>query len=100
MSKKFVVSVEGLSVEEQILLRDFIVKDASGWWHMIEGIWLVVAVTDRLTVSNIRNEIMNISKASKMLVLEVSPITWAALGPESEDHSFSRWVKEYWTANE
>ena len=100
MTKKFVVGVENLSPEQQKLFRDFIQKDGSGWWHWIEGLWLVDAATDELTVSKIRDKIKNISKDSNTLVLEVSPITWATFGPESEDYSFKKWVQESWVGDE
>ena len=100
MSKKFVVGVEGLSTEQQRLLKDFINKDGSGWWHAIEGFWLVDAMTDELTPPKIRDKINNMSRNSNALVLEVSPITWASFGPESKDFSFKKWVEEYWVEDE
>ena len=100
MSKKFVVGIEGLSTEQEELFRDFIRKDGSGWWHWIGGFWLVDAATDELTVSKIRDQIRDVLSEADALVLEVSPITWAAWGPESENRSLSKWVSEFWKADE
>lgn len=99
MNKKFVVVVEGLSTEHEKLFRDFIDKDGSGWWHMVGEVWLIDALSDELTVEKIRNKIMSLSKNPNILVLEISPITWAAYGPESKERSFSKWVEEFWTEN-
>lgn len=93
MSKKFVVCIDVLSQELEIKFKEFL--RGSGWWHRMDGVWIIDG-TDELTVSKIRDFLVNLGKDANTIVLEVSPVTWAAFGPESENSSFSKWIETYW----
>ena len=93
MSKKFVVCIDGLSQEQESKFKEFL--DGSGWWHWMDGVWIIDG-TDALTVSEIRDYLADLGKSPKIIVLEVSPVTWASFGPESDNLSFSKWINMYW----
>ena len=93
MSKKFVVCVDGLSQEMESKFKGFL--EDLGWWHWMSGVWLVDS-SDELTVSKIRDYLVELDKHINAIVLEVSPVTWASFGPESDDRSFSKWINSNW----
>ena len=68
---------------------------------MLDGVWLVDTQTDELTATKIRDYIVGLNKKNaNVIVLEVSPVTWSSYGTETDKHSFSRWIKKYWSSTD
>ncbi len=96
MNKKFIIGVGDLTNDQKEKLQDFIKESKSGWWHHLDHVWLLSAMPDKLTVAKIRDFLLVAAPGVHVLVLEVSPITWATFGPETDNNSFSMWIRKYW----
>ena len=95
MSKKFVVGVSGLSDDEKSQFKAFVKENGWGWWHWIDELWLL-STTGNKDSTEIRDKIIEIAQDSNAIVLEIEPVTWRSYGPESDDVSFSTWLKRNW----
>ena len=99
MNKKFVVGISALSDDQKKELLKYFRANGWGWWHWIRDLWLVDS-DDDFGPEKIRDHIGKIAPGSDVVVLEVSPITWATRGPEKKGRSFSRWLEEFWNEDE
>ena len=97
MSKRFIVGVDDAPLEKLGALKEALGRNGAGWWHWIDGFWLVDTNEVELTPAMLRDRVHRVCPKCNVLVLEVSPVTWAAYGPESESRSFSKWIEEYWS---
>jgi hypothetical protein len=96
VTRRFVIATDPLSAAEQKKLSAFL--KGYGWWHWLPNFWLVADTTNRLTVEKIRDEIVNISKTTRAWVLQVEPVTWAALTKEDDQgRDGTDWVKRIWS---
>ena len=97
MKKRFIVAVENLTPKEQSSLSDFF-SEQGGWWHWIDGIWLVVVSRGSIDTVAIRNKVNEISGSkSNCIVLQVSDTTaWAGYGPKTPEKNMFDWIHNQW----
>ena len=99
MSSCFVVGVDGLSEEEEGTILDALRDRGCGWWHWIENLWLIEHPSDEVPATEIRSLFRERIEAQKtIVVLQISCTDWATYGSESEERSYSKWLKEHWLA--
>ena len=95
MTKYFVISTDPLEPAQVEELKNSLVGGA--WWHWLPNFWLVRNNNGNLTAAHIRNEIRKINDTARAVVLEVTPVTWAALTkPNASGREMSDWIKENW----
>lgn len=99
MNRRFVIAVEGLTVDQEEKFRKY-VASIGAWWHWIANIWLLSDVdSSDLTVSDIREKIKEIGGTQiKALVMEIpEDITWATFGARNNaGKSMADWLKSTW----
>ena len=99
MSSSFVVGVEGLNEKEEEAILDALRDCGCGWWHWIENIWLIEHPSDEMRAAEIRKLVKDrLEGNNNVVVLRISCTDWATYGPESEERSFAKWLKEHWLA--
>ncbi len=96
MKKRFVVAVAGLTTSETKQVSNLF-RDKYGWWHWIDGFWLLTDSSNTLTTKDIRDMIATVKPNSRRIVLEVSNSgDWSGHGPNSEKKDMFRWIRETW----
>lgn len=95
--KKFVVAINPLTEEQSNQITNLF-RHEYGWWHWIEGFWLVVDLRDTLTAKWIRDQVQEIAPKARTLVLEVTTPTrnWAGWGPSTPEKNMFKWIRETW----
>lgn len=96
----FVVGANPLTKQEEKRFQDWAGAWA-GWWHWIDGFWMVVDQTGILTATQIRDALYAISPTATTFVLEVSAVEdWAGLGPVDEGKAMFPWIERYVTPDD
>lgn len=96
MKTRFVIAV-GPITEAQSEQISNLFRDRYGWWHWIDGFWLVIDSTDTLTASWIRDQLDVILPGVRKLVLRVENTgNWAGFGPTAEDRDMFHWIRTTW----
>jgi hypothetical protein len=67
-----------------------------GWWHWIDGAWLLTDAKGHNTVTTIRERIKAEVPGIRILVLDADSSAWAGSGPRTENRSMFRWIRETW----
>ena len=95
--KKFVVAINPTTEEQSNQITNLF-RGKYGWWHWIEGFWLVVDSGDTLTAKWIRDQLQEIAPNARTLVFEVTTPTrsWAGWGPSTPEKSMFKWIRETW----
>lgn len=92
----FVVGIDPISPEQTETFRKWLDRDGVGWWHWVEGLWLITTFEEEMGIEDIRDKICEISPGTTTLVLEVTPATWAGYGPSSGKKNMFSWLKTDW----
>lgn len=95
MVRNFVVAVDNLTSEETKKINELF-QGTYGWWHWIDGFWIVYDSLDRLSAASIRDQLGNVVGEKRRIVLEVTPGEWAGFGPNSEDSNMFPWMHKNW----
>ena len=95
MTRYFVVAVQDLTADETRKISDLF-RGEYGWWHWIDGFWLVTDSSNRLSAEIIREEIGEAVGEKRRMILEVNPETWSGFGPKSEDNDMFSWIHRNW----
>ena len=77
-------------------IRDLLNEENVGWWHWIDGMWLMVSHNPNISVSSIRDKVRKIASGANILVVEIEPKTWSGFGPKSETRNMFRWIHQNW----
>ena len=77
-------------------LKDWKKEEKVGWWHWIDGMWLIVSRDPDISVSSIRDKVRKITNGATSLVVEIEPKTWSGFGPASETRNMFRWIHRNW----
>ncbi|MDE2888796.1 MAG: hypothetical protein OXR72_11320 [Gemmatimonadota bacterium] len=94
---RFIIAVHGFDSDEQKQLSDFFSEsEGCGWWHWIDGFWLVVDTQGKFNVAAIQEKIREIGAPGRSLVLCVSPNAWSGYGPNTRDKDMFRWIHSNW----
>lgn len=97
MSKRFVLVTSELADEGESAIAEYFNEAGAGWWHHIPRSWLVVDNEGKLTVSKIRNKLLEKLGNSKCIVVEVSDrAPWAGRINPNEIKSSEEWFKSSW----
>jgi hypothetical protein len=70
-----------------------------GWWHQVSETWLLIDLTDTVTVDDIRNAAKEAFPGIYVMVLQVVPVPghWAGFGPqEKTPGDMFTWIRQSW----
>ena|SRR5437763_7438645 len=95
MTRHFVIGTEA-NGEQNRALRNYF-NEHGTWWNWIPGFWLFVTDED-LTVARLRDRVKRITAETNpdVMVLEVTPVTWAGYGPGDKDRDMFKWLRNNW----
>jgi hypothetical protein len=95
---KIIALVEEMSAEQDKKFIDFLKSKGWGYWHWIEGSWLITADDwDKDVPPLIRDELQKIATGKHSMVFEVSGIgTWSGFGPSGDQHNMFKWIRDEW----
>ncbi|MFS3509318.1 hypothetical protein [Citrobacter braakii] len=98
MKKRYIISLNPATPEQDKKFVAFIKEHGLGWWHWLENTWLLVDRNGRFSAAELRAELKNIYPKIHMLVIELSDEgdNWAGFGPKSEDQDMFSWIKRNW----
>ena len=101
MSKRFIVTTNPTTVEQDNLLREWLNTCGFGWWHWINETWLLVDVTGSWTTERIVNKLVELFPGTYSLVIEVplNNVTWYGYGPNEgppSDKNMFTWLRSEW----
>jgi hypothetical protein len=97
--RKFIVAISPTTPEQSRQISDLF-KSRYGWWHWIDGFWLVTDRSDTLTCSQIRDMLSQVAPQSRKLVLDASSgNAWAGFGPTGDDSNMFKWIRNTWFDN-
>jgi succinate dehydrogenase flavin-adding protein (antitoxin of CptAB toxin-antitoxin module) len=98
--KKFVALIQVMTVEQDRQLISFIESKSWGFWHWIDGGWLITPNdSDTKVATELRDKIKEIAPGKHCLVFEVGEVkSWAGFGPSAKDNDMFEWIKREWKA--
>ena len=96
MKRFFIIGIGPMTHAQTESLRDFIGGMGFGWWHWIDGMWLIVTDKADINATYIRDEIRKITPDAINLVVEVDPKDWVGIGPKSETRNMFQWLHTHW----
>lgn len=100
MKKRFVVLIDSSTKEQNDAFLNFIRQSGVfGWWHWLNGSWLLVSSSPLNTSQQIRDKITEIYPGVNNIVLEFredGTSTWNGFGPQSEERNMFKWMHENW----
>lgn len=97
MTKRFIVATDPLTPDQEKIFHQKLLP--AGWWHWLPNFWLIRDNTDSLTAASIRDSLRNINGSARCLVLEVDPITWAALTKKDQHgRGMAQWITDHWSS--
>lgn len=96
MKKRFVVAIDGLTSQQSKQISDLF-RGKYGWWHWIDGIWLVTDRSGTLNAAKIRDMIQTVRPTARQIVLEIGgPSGWAGHGPTGHGRDMFEWIRKSW----
>lgn len=97
MMRRFVIGIDALNDEQEAEFRRYIASKGP-WWHWINNLWLMTTTDDDITAAQIRNKILNINQAARIVVFEFpEDITWATSSTKNaKGKRLSDWLKSPW----
>lgn len=97
MRKKFIVSIHGLTEEQENKFVEFCTQLGMGWWHYIDNFWLLVTYGGKISALEIRKKLDTISGNKRCLVIEVTGnMKYAGRGPKEEGNNMFDWLNSEW----
>ncbi len=98
MKKKFVIAASPLTQEQSERITSLF-RDRFGWWHWINGFWLVTDSSGTQTAAAIRDSLDEIAPGVRKLVLDVTGAgnSWAGFGPKGEKQDMFKWIRGTWS---
>lgn len=89
--KYYTLAISGATPEQEKQLAD--TWRGYGWWHGVAGFWLLKDHTNALSAVSLRDTARAIAPQAQVMVLEVSPTTWAG---SSMKEASRDWLRKYW----
>ena len=87
---KFIVAIK-LDYKEEDKFVQYLKKEGMGWWHRVDGFWMISTHKSDITVNTIRTVLTEISKNTS-IVIKVENKGWSGFGlPDDFD-----WMKDNW----
>jgi len=98
VNKRFVIALDSHTEAQNLLLKEYINKGGYGWWHWINGFWLLTDPLGKLNAQELRRDLSEIYPSVRMMVLELqgSSDTWAGFGPNSAEKNMFDWMRDNW----
>jgi hypothetical protein len=91
----FVVGIEPITTEQEKSFIEYISAKQMGWWHWIPNFWLILGLNTP-SCSEIRDELHRLAPSETIMVVEVSPVSWAGYGPNAGEKNMFPWFAENW----
>ena len=98
MTRHFIIGMDSVKSDQTKAISAWLNEHGCGWWHWVDGMWLIDSDSDELDVVTVRDKICEIAPGVNNLVLEVDPDSWAGYGPQSEKRDMFKWLKDSWIA--
>lgn len=96
MKQRFLVAIDSPNDTLDQEIRKLFEDQGLGWWHWIDGFWLLTSHNSDVTAATIRDGIGEISK-NRVLVMEIDKYTsWAGRGPQTEENNMFNWIYNTW----
>lgn len=97
MKKRFIVSTNLATNQQNEAFKTFIRANNFGWWRWLIGTWLIIDWTGQWDVGSIRDALQVTCPGVNCLVIEVPRgDTWAGFGTTADPHNMFRWIENYW----
>lgn len=95
MKARFIVAVDRPTAEQTRAISDLF-RARYGWWHWIDGFWLLTDSTGTLNVSTIRDLLDQAAPSKRNLVIQVEHQAWAGFGPAGPKSDMFEWIRKNW----
>lgn len=97
MKKRFIIVIDATNSEIEDKMIRYVKANHFGWWHWLDGLWLVTTSDNNITTVSIRDQIGKISLNNTM-VFEITENhkLWAGRGPSNDDKNMFTWLKNTW----
>lgn len=82
--RKFIVTIEESTEEQDNLFLDYIKENEFNWWHWIKNFWIIIDYKDTINSLTLRDKVSEIY-GSRNLVLEFEKKGWGGFGPNSDE---------------
>ena len=101
MKKRFIVSVDNFTKEQDQLFIKYIEENGLEWWHWLSHTWLLVNPSGNISIEVLRDKVLEIYKSEYNLVVEitVNQDTWAGFGPLTDEKNMFEWLHSNWKKN-
>lgn len=98
MTRRFVILVDPMGQTEERRFREYLDQFNGGWWHWIKNAWLLATSDEDVSAIHIRDHLLEISPASKIVVFEFpEDITWATSGTvNAKGRNIYDWLNSTW----
>ena len=98
MGKRFIVALDSSTEEQNEAFQAFIKENNLGWWHWLEGFWLLVDPQEKFGASEIIDVLIETYSDVHCLVIELSDSgdTWFGFGPKSKERNMFNWLSDPW----
>ncbi|EIV5415696.1 hypothetical protein [Klebsiella aerogenes] len=98
MNKRFIVTLDSATDEQDMKFIDFIKENGLGWWHWISTNWMLVDPNGKFTAVTLRSSLMDIYPGVNMIVIELSADgdSWAGFGPSGNEKNMFTWLNNNW----
>ena len=95
---KIVAIIDLMTAEQDQKLIDYVSSLGAGYWHWIDGAWLISTPTgDSSLPEKIRDKVKEIAPEKHSFVFEVKGTgNWAGFGPNTEEKSMFKWIRNEW----
>jgi hypothetical protein len=104
MRKRYLVSVSGLTKEDEKNFIDFLRSKGILWWHWINDFWMLVEKEGEDSKTQIRDFLRALESSRRGLVIEIEgEARWAGFGPKLPEKDMFKWLRSTWngsTSNE
>lgn len=98
MKKRFIVSLDSETPEQEKEFVEYLRSNGCGWWHWINNTWMIVDSKGEQTASRLRDDLDKIFPAVRKIVFELrgTDDTWSGFGPTGKEQNMFNWIKKNW----
>ncbi len=96
MKKRFVISTNIATAQQNEAFKAFLNANNLGWWHWLVTTWLIIDWRGQWNAHSLRDAVRQIYPGLFCLVIEVPPWDWAGFGPASAPRDMFQWIRDYW----
>lgn len=98
MKKRYIVSINNASNDQEKAFVQYIKAKNFGWWHWINNTWLIIDYDGKSSAAEIRTDAKDIFVGEHTLIIEITgdSDTWAGYGSNKDGTSMFEWLKKNW----